>query len=65
MAYRYTPITHSDPTVYADTYGEIMRKVKQQLPDAQHKADDYGEGWVKTNGKTNGYIDQGPLVREF
>lgn len=62
--YRYTPLTHNDPTVYAGTYGDIMRKVKEQLPDAKHKADNYGEGWVKVDGKTTGYIDQGPLVYE-
>ncbi len=61
--YRFTPLTHNDPADCAGSYGEIIRVVKSKYPSATHKADGYGEGWVKVEGKTVGYIDQGPLVR--
>lgn len=64
--YRYTAVTHSDPTVYAHSLRELLLKIKSWYPintDYQFKPDDYGEGWFKVEGKTIGYIDQGPLIR--
>lgn len=66
MAYRFTPTTHNDPVAFAGSFASIMDIVKCRYTPrvVSCKADEYGEGWVKVEGQTVGYIDQGPLIRE-